>query len=384
MARQPAALGLLLDLPDTVVVTHDLVSTAAGDAVRRVITDRSGVLADEATPLDHACLSCTVREDVLPTLQLLLTLGRWSTITLSLPLTASPEPVSHQIQLAIGEDHLDGTRLASVVSLVDLTTLGEDLLGNDLLSERDLALDGADRRSVGEALAAQIEFADDVVTVDTGAASARTLLTHLVAPTSRLHLGWDEVVADDLAAFRHDPETARRRVGPLQVRPSGAGDGHGVWTVESCANQPLHPDRLLKHVEAPGSGRVRTRGHFWLAARREIACVWDGSGGQLSIGHVGPWGNRPAGTRIVVTGENPAGRRRIVDTFPRVVSTPPATSGSIILTIASTTASPLARSPRRAATQPHLRRPEPTQTPRLVASLAATRLDVPCFNPSCR
>ncbi len=322
VARQAAALGLLLDLPDAVVVTHDLVSTAAGGAVRRVITDRSGVLADETSALDHACLSCTVREDVLPALQLLLTLGRWSAIALSLPLTASPEPVSHQIQLAIDEGHLDGARLASAVSLVDLSTLAEDLLGNDLLSERDLALGAADRRSVGEALTAQIEFADDVVTVDTGSAPARTLLSHLVDPTSRLHLGWDEVAADDLAAFRHDPDIARRRVDPLQARPSGAGDDHGVWTVELCADQPLHPDRLLKHVEALGSGRVRTRGHFWLASRREVACVWDGSGGQLSIGHVGHWGNRPAGTRIVVTGENPADRRRIVNTFPQVVTTP--------------------------------------------------------------
>jgi hypothetical protein len=41
------------------------------------------------------------------------------------------------------------------------------------------------------------------------------------------------------------------------------------------------------------------------------ACAWDGAGGQLSIGTIGPWpaGRRP-GTRIVVTGTQEAHRSR--------------------------------------------------------------------------
>lgn len=322
VARQSAALGLLLDLPDTVVVTHDLTEWSDGSgAVRRVITDRSGVLADETVPLDHACVACTVREDVLPTVQMLLGLARWRTIVLALPLTAAPEPVAFEIQAALREGRLDSAVLASVVALVDLDALEQDLLGDDLLDERGMALGPDDRRSVGEAVTAQVEFADDVVALDQGSPAARALLAHLVAPTSRLHDGWAFVPADALVAARHDTAVARRRVDPLQVRRNGARDEHGVWSVELRADQPLHPDRLLEHVEALGGGRIRTRGYFWLASRPEVACVWDGSGGQLSIGQVGSWRHRRPGTRIVVTGQDASDRRRIVETFPRVVTT---------------------------------------------------------------
>jgi len=323
VARQSAAVGLLLDLPAAVVVTHDLVVGPEGSgAVRRVITDQSGVLGEETTALEHACPTCAVREDVLPTVQMLLDLGRWRTVAVSLPLTAAPEPVALQIQQGVHDGRLEGAVLASVVSLVDLETLEDDLLGDDLLDERNLAFGAYDRRSVGEALAAQLEFADDVVTVDRGSATARALLAHLVAPTSRMHIGWDAVPAGDLVAGRHDTATARRRVDPLQVRPSGARDEDTVWTVELRADQPLHPGRLLSRVEALGSGRVRSRGHFWLASRPEVACVWDGSGGQLAIGQVGPWRDCQPGTRIVVTGQDPADRRRITDAFPEVVTSP--------------------------------------------------------------
>ncbi|WP_375425799.1 CobW family GTP-binding protein [uncultured Friedmanniella sp.] len=322
VARRSAALGLLLDLPSVVVVTHDLVvGHDGGGAVRRTITDRSGVLAEETTPLDHACLACAVREDLLPTLQMLLNLDRWSTVAVSLPLTAAPEPVAYEIGRAIGDGSLQGAVLASVVSLVDLATFEADLLGDELLDERGLAFGDYDRRSVGEAVAAQVEFADDVVTVDRASAAAETLLAHLVAPTSRLHVGWDSVAADHLVGVRHDTETARRRMDPLQVQPSSCRDEHGIWTVELSAHQPLDPGRLLRHVEALGSGRVRARGHFWLASRPDVACVWDGSGGQLAIGHLGPWRQRRPGSRIVVTGSDPDDRRRIVDTFSRVLTT---------------------------------------------------------------
>ncbi len=84
----------------------------------------------------------SVREDVLPSVRMLLALGRWQTIAVSLPLTAAPEPIAFQIQQAIGDGLLDGAALASVVALVDLATLGEDLLG-----ERAIAFGGYDRRS---------------------------------------------------------------------------------------------------------------------------------------------------------------------------------------------------------------------------------------------
>lgn len=322
VARQSAALGLLLDLPDMVVVSYDHVGGLGGSAMRRLITDRSGVLAEEATTLHEDCLCCAVREDALETTRMLLGFDRWQTITISLPLTAAPEPVAFAIGQAIEDRQLDGAALASVISLVDLPTLEHDLLGDDLLVERGMAFGEQDRRSVGEAVAAQVEFADDIVTLDHGAPTVQTLLGHLLAPSSRLHVGWHRFPAGDLLTKHHHSATARDRLDPLQVRPNRGPDEHGVWSVQLSADQPLHPDRLLHHIEALGTGRIRSRGYFWLASRPDIACLWDGSGGQLAIGDGGPWQHRQPGTQIRITGTDVTDRHRITDTFPHTLTTP--------------------------------------------------------------
>ena len=76
-----------------------------------------------------------------------------------------------------------------------------------------------------------------------------------------------------------------------------------------------------QRIEDLGTGRIRSRGHFWLPSRPRTACVWDGSGGQLSIGDLGSWGDVVPETRLVVTGNDPEERDRIAATFAEVVMT---------------------------------------------------------------
>jgi G3E family GTPase len=318
VARESAAVGLLLDLPDVAVVTHDLVGGTGGE-VRRVITDRTGRLVDDTMFLEHACLNCTVRENVVPTLQMVLARGGWRTLVLALPLAAAPGPVAYAISTAIAAGTLPDARLAGVVSLVEEDTFVTDLLDDDLLAERGLALGAVDRRAVGEALASQVEYADVVVTVTEGDARSRTLLQHVVAPTTQLHLGWHQLPVADLVKVHHDLDQARRRVDPLTVQPTGATDHEGVWTVDLRSARPLHPERLAERIEDLGVGRLRGRGHFWLPTRPDMVCAWDGAGGQVSIGTVARWARRRRQTRLVVTGVDPADRRRVAEAFTAIV-----------------------------------------------------------------
>lgn len=83
---------------------------------------------------------------------------------------------------------------------------------------------------------------------------------------------------------------------------------------------PLHPGRLMERLEALGSGRIRSRGHFWLASRPELVCAWDGCGGQVSIGPLGEWEElHPRGTRLVVTGVDPLDRARVRTAFAEII-----------------------------------------------------------------
>ncbi|PFG43343.1 G3E family GTPase [Isoptericola jiangsuensis] len=332
--QEAAATGLALDAPRTVTVRHDL--TGDDGVLRRVVLDAGGVLEDEQVPLEHTCLSCCVREDAVPTLRRLAADGRWDDIVLALPTTAEPLPVVRALGAETSPGGaLIGCRLATTFAVVDLDTLEDDLLGATLCGERGLALAADDERSVGEALAAQLEQVDLVVTTG-DAATGSGLVDRLRGRGTRRLEPLHALRAADLAAGRHDAVAAERRAHPLAARTAAAPGTPArpddrSWTLVLTAARPLHPERLLARVEDLGTGPLRARGVFRVANRPDSACLWDGAGGQTFLADLGPWEHAAAGaaptTRLCVVGAGDPSdadllRRRIVAAFDAVVATP--------------------------------------------------------------
>lgn len=348
--RETAKVALLSDLRGSVWVDYEI---AASGEVRRRVDGWVGPVDDDLLELDHDCVGCTVREDLVPTIERLAGDGRWDSVVIFPPPAASPVGPAHQLHHAWVGRQLTSGRLASVVSFVDLDRLVEDLFGDDLLDDRGLALGEKDRRSVGEVLAEQLEFSDVVVGVvgptlsdasvddaDPSSAAAdvdlsvggvsrsalgEQVLRRMVAPSTRCHVSWVELDPMTLLAVTHNHRVACDRVDPLRVWPvhrdEPVHDGHGsVWTVALTTSQPLHPTDLQEQLEQLGTGRIRARGHFWLSSRPDDACAWDASGGQLSIGTIGGWSGVRPGTRLVVTGVDLQDRERIERAFEELVS----------------------------------------------------------------
>ncbi|GEL46901.1 cobalamin biosynthesis protein CobW [Cellulomonas hominis] len=306
LLRDAVALGVVVDHPRTVVLRHDIVDGPDGGGIRRVVADAGGVLEDVLVPLAHACLSCSVREDAVPTLERLARDPRWDQVLLALPVSAESLPVTRALGAAAGRaGRLRGLRLASVVAALDLAAFEDDLLGDDLLDERGVALTADDERAVGEALAAQVAHADVVLVAGEPAEHpvASDLLDHVRAADG---LRVDGVLAADAAALfagAHDLRAGDRRLDPRRAAPvPDAPTRHGVWTLDLRADRALHPERLVADVARLGQGRHRSRGRFWVPSRPDSVCAWDGAGGQLSVGEVGTWGRRAPGTRLVFTG----------------------------------------------------------------------------------
>lgn len=320
IARQSFTSGLLLDLPDAVVVTHDLDAGADIGGVRRLVTDRAGIRYDDRQPLDHACLSCAVRNDLVPTLHQLVENGRWQQVVVALPVGADPGTVVALLQHEIGHGRCGRAELAGTVSLVDPATLIKDLFGDDLLAERGLALGAADRRSVGEVLARQIECADMVATSTAALGTPATLLQHLTMSHDS-HASWNHLDGNELMRRRLDPATFRRRTDPLRIRPGAGRTDPDVWTLDLTSSRAFHPGRLQERIEDLGRGAFRARGYFWLPTRPDTLCVWDGGGGQLSIGRAGFWRPQRPSTRLIVTGIHLADRARVADAFGDVLLT---------------------------------------------------------------
>ncbi|EYR64597.1 cobalamin biosynthesis protein CobW [Actinotalea ferrariae CF5-4] len=312
--RDLAVMHVLADVPDAVVVRHDITDGPTGDGeLRRVVQDARGVLEDERLELEHACLSCAVREDALPVLRRLAEEGRWGAVVLALPVSGESLPVARTLaqHLRAGRD-LARYRLAPVVATVDLDTVVEDVLGDDLLDERGLALTSADRRSVGEALAAQLAHADVVVATREGSTwphAGSDLVDHLRARDGLRVDGLHGLDLPRLLTGRHETGQGEARLDPLLATAPHRTSPSGVWTLELTSPRPFHPERFVEHVGRLGCGRVRGRGVFWVANRPDSVVAWDGAGGQLSVGELGTWGRRTPFTRLVLTGtgdERPA------------------------------------------------------------------------------
>lgn len=303
--RDTALFGLVTDTPGVVLVRHDIIDADDGGSLRRVVVDTGGVIEDVLLPLAHACLSCAVREDAIPTLRRLSEDGRWVALVLALPVSAPSLPVAGALAHACRRGgELPQVSLASVVGAVDVSTCEHDLLDDDLLAERHLELTYADRRSVGEALSAQLGHADVLAIAGDPSQhpAGSDLLDHLRAPDS---LRVDSLYELDMRALmnaRHDTSAAERRLDPMHTRATAGPTDHGVWSLELSSERPFHPERLVDQVERLGAGRLHSRGTFWVANRPLSACIWHGAGGQLSVGDHGPWKRHQPFTRLVFTG----------------------------------------------------------------------------------
>ena len=298
--------------PSVVVLHHDMRDLRRGRVHRRLRDADS----DEASVLElaHGCISCTVREDVLPTLAALA--GTVRRVVLHLDPGLEPEPVCWALGSILlgpdGEPHrpavTDLVDLRGVVTVLDPARWLDDATGDDTLPERGLSSLPDDERTVAQVAVGQAEFADLIVTVPPpGPASAEAdawertraaaVLDRLcpLAPRLRPAEIDERVFCDDL------PDGARRGIpggvhDPLLRGAPPLGSEVGVATLVFTARRPFHPDRLHDALDHLLDGVVRSRGRIWLATRPEAVLWVESAGGGLRIGHADEWldGQQPA------------------------------------------------------------------------------------------
>ncbi|WP_205473643.1 GTP-binding protein [Nocardioides sp. SYSU D00038] len=298
VAMDTALISLAWDLPRAVSVRH-LIDPHT-QVLTRTVSDATGVVEREQIQLEHACVSCALREDIVPTLERLARDHRWSAIVSGLPTGTE----AARLAQVLGADtrlarHL---KLSAVLAAVGTDDVVRDLLGDDLLRERDLHTNPGDARGVGEVACAQIEYADLVVLDADPGVEAADLVRALARPGAPVVVGAAELDATALTAQRHQVGLSSAWCAPAFDVELPALRGSRAWRLDLSSPRPFHPDRLLDQIERLGAGRHRSRGAFWLPTRPGDLLEWSGAGGQLSIGSHSAWGLRAPMTRLLVTG----------------------------------------------------------------------------------
>ncbi|SNR54648.1 GTPase, G3E family [Haloechinothrix alba] len=285
----------LRTVPGTVVIHHDLRSITEGVVRRRV---QCGA-RDELTALElaHGCVSCTMREDLLPLLCTLAGDPGVARIVVRLDEAMEPEPVCYAIAnvLVNGRAAGDLVEVEGVLATVDLASWFDDVTGEDLLCDRGMQASPEDERTVAQLAATQVEFADVLVCAgqapDTWTAARTDAVLDRLAPgVPRLPLG--EVRGT--SAVSTVPGDARRgrltdMHGPvLRGQPPLEVDS-GVATVLFTDPRPFHPERLHEAIDVLLDGVVRTTGRAWVASRPDAALWMESAGGGMGVGHAGGW-----------------------------------------------------------------------------------------------
>ncbi|MDG4795612.1 GTP-binding protein [Micromonospora sp. WMMD1082] len=303
-ATYAVARTLLAADPALLLVRHDLADLAAG-TVHRIVRDGAGVLEDERITLAHGCVSCTLREDVLPTLARLARAQPHRDLVLMLPEVVEPEAVAAACAhcLVNGAPITDLIRVDSYVTVVDAEHLLDGLASTDDLKTLGIAAADNDDRALADVVVRQIEYADTLVlwgesregAYDTSRLSV--LLERMAPWTTQVRVHEDVVDASTLTrqlrhTHRHRPETPGIFARSLQGYTLGAHEPEsdcGVVSAVFRARRPFHPRRLHDVLEEVNAEMIRSRGHFWLASQPDTVIAWEFAGGALAMGSLGHW-----------------------------------------------------------------------------------------------
>ncbi|MEU5792643.1 GTP-binding protein [Streptomyces sp. NPDC047813] len=283
-ARREAVETLLREVPGSVALHHDL-STGPAGTVRRTVRDATGETAWGETPLVNDCACCALREDLVPELERLADGGLTRLAVVELWDSVEPRGMAEVIAA-----HGGGVfRLTNVLTAVDPALVLAALSNGDDLAEAGLAAARADRRTVGDTFARQLEYAP-VLAVAEGPATGLddlALLRQLHPLARRLPIGSGQLGPAAVAGF--DVAAAAAAQHPACARLPHDCDEHGIGTLVWQRRRPFHAGRLYAALEDLCCAAARSRGRFWLADRPDSLLAWEAAGGALCVENAGPW-----------------------------------------------------------------------------------------------
>ncbi|RCV51268.1 CobW family GTP-binding protein [Marinitenerispora sediminis] len=292
-ARAHAVEELLRAVPGALAVHHDLGEVSQG-TVRRVLRDRWGERDRSRVDLVHACVSCTLREDLVPLLVELAERGEDRLFVVESWDGVEPRQIAEALALTTvsGRPVSTWLRVAAVVTAVAAERVVADLATTDDMVDRRLAVASEDDRTVAEVFARQLEYPTALAVH--GADGDPAVRQRCTAVLSQLNPAAVVVPAEGgallpLVAGHFDVAAAAARTDPATAQPPERCEAGEVRTVTWRRSRPLHPARLHAALDDVVAASLRSRGRFWLASHPDTMLVWDAAGSALAMEPAGPW-----------------------------------------------------------------------------------------------
>ncbi|MFC7060126.1 GTP-binding protein [Halovenus salina] len=262
---------------------------------------------EELIELSNGCICCELRGDLLDSIGRLTSEREFDALVVESTGVAEPLPVAQTLTMGFDQSDLDPTEfyeetgiepmenchLDTTVTVVDAHQFDEAMNSDEILDD-----DGTDKH-LGDLLVEQVEFCD-VLLLNKCDLVEESTLTEIEETLERLQpraeIVRTEHGAVDLEKIvetgRFDFEEASQSAGWIQELKephASAEEEHGVSSFVFHSRQPFHPERFADLLdEFPGT-IVRSKGHFWLAGREEIALSLNVAGQSVRVGPGGRW-----------------------------------------------------------------------------------------------
>ncbi|MGB3770927.1 MAG: GTP-binding protein [Rhodococcus sp. (in: high G+C Gram-positive bacteria)] len=310
-----AAVSATITEPGTIVLHHDLSDASVG-----VVRRRSVRMAPDGTVTTRVvdlaglgcCVSCLLREDLLPLLRSISSDTSVRRIVVRVDQSLEVEAVCWAIENTVVAGmvgRVDATvstdvRLEAVIGCVDGATWLDDATGDELVGERDYALqpqdehlvDLLDDRTVAQVAVGNVRGADLLVVADSGvdrweAARLDAVLVRLAPRAPRVWILPGERPRDLLSRV---PAVARRGAvddahAPLLDGQPPLSSDRGIAIVEFTDRRPFHPGRLHDAIDVLLDGVVTARGRLWVATQPDAVLWLESAGGGLRVASAGSW-----------------------------------------------------------------------------------------------
>lgn len=262
---------------------------------------------EELIELSNGCICCELRGDLLDAIGELTREREFDAIVIESTGVAEPLPVAQTLTMGFDQSDLDPTQfyeetgieplenchLDTTVTVVDAHQFNEAMQSNETLDD-----DGTTKH-LGDLLVEQVEFCDvlllnkcDLVDNSTLAEIEATVKT--LQPRAEIQrITHGQVDPDDIIGTgRFDFEQASRSAGwiqELQEPHESAEEEHGVTSFVFQARRPFHPERFAELLDTFPENVIRSKGHFWLAGREQMALMFNVAGQSIRIAPGGQW-----------------------------------------------------------------------------------------------
>jgi len=274
-----------------------------------LVAESSDISADEEEliELSNGCICCELRGDLLDAISGLTRDREFDAIVVESTGVAEPLPVAQTLTLGFDQSDLDPTEfyeetgieplenchLDTMVTVVDAHQFNEAMQSDEILDD-----DGT-KKHLGDLLVEQVEFCDILLLNKCDLVDEATLdeieeTLEILQPRAEIvrttHGGVD--VDEVVDTGRFDFEEASQSAGwmqELQDPHESAEEEHGVTSFVFEARRPFHPERFAELLDAFPENVVRSKGHFWLAGREEMALMLNVAGQSIRVAPAGNW-----------------------------------------------------------------------------------------------